>query len=269
LLVFVIAVSLLWNTGDGFVDRAAYWGLQCRDFLELNQYLAHIQAPIWLNVTCLGDLSVILLVLSPLVITHPQAWASMLASIPIGGMSSVLIKHLTLVPRPAAVLDHSSFNMIGGMLRGHNSFPSGHSIAAFGAAAAILATCFARPRSMNNWTWITVIILAAAVVAVSRIAVGAHWPLDVAAGAALGWAAGLTGAGFARNRQAWWKKWSQDSFARYLLGVALIALSLSVIYRMAHEGMYIPVYIMSSMTGLLVSLWLLCKYPVQTYLDRS
>ena len=57
------------------------------------------------------------------------------------------------------------------------SFPSGHSTNAF-AAAILLGTLLGR-----RWWWA---LLAAATVGWSRIYVGAHFPLDVLAGAVLG-----------------------------------------------------------------------------------
>ncbi len=62
------------------------------------------------------------------------------------------------------------------------SFPSGHA-AAFGAlAGAMLGNRF------HAWKWY---LLAAAVIAISRIAVGVHWPSDVIIGITLGFAAGF------------------------------------------------------------------------------
>lgn len=61
------------------------------------------------------------------------------------------------------------------------SFPSGHATTA-GATALVLALLF--PRRARS------IIVVAAIVAASRVIVGAHYPSDVAAGFALG--AGLT-----------------------------------------------------------------------------
>lgn len=60
------------------------------------------------------------------------------------------------------------------------SFPSGHSQAAF-TAAAFFALSYRRHRAL--------LYAAAAAVALSRVYLGAHFPLDILAGAALGWAA--------------------------------------------------------------------------------
>jgi undecaprenyl-diphosphatase len=57
------------------------------------------------------------------------------------------------------------------------SFPSGHAASSF-ACATIL--CAVAPRAAPAF------LLLAAAIAYSRLYVGVHWPLDVAAGAALG-----------------------------------------------------------------------------------
>lgn len=58
------------------------------------------------------------------------------------------------------------------------SFPSGHATRAFAAACLI---CFVEPRRYG----VTALVIAA-LIAVSRVYVGVHWPTDVLAGGILG-----------------------------------------------------------------------------------
>jgi undecaprenyl-diphosphatase len=62
------------------------------------------------------------------------------------------------------------------------SFPSGHTAASFGIAVAL--------SGEGDWLGGLVLALAGGI-AVSRVYLGAHYPLDVAAGAVVGVAAGL------------------------------------------------------------------------------
>jgi len=62
------------------------------------------------------------------------------------------------------------------------SFPSGHTAAAFGVAVAFAG----EPRALGPLS-----LLLAVGIALSRVYLGAHYPLDVGAGAALGVCAGL------------------------------------------------------------------------------
>lgn len=61
-------------------------------------------------------------------------------------------------------------------------FPSDHATASFAIATAIL---------LRNRRWGAVAIVLATVLAVTRVAIGVHYPTDVLAGAALGAAAAL------------------------------------------------------------------------------
>lgn len=68
-----------------------------------------------------------------------------------------------------------------------NSFPSGHTNAAFAFA---LAVCLSAPK---KWMKITAVCMAA-VMGLSRLYVGVHFPSDVLAGAVIGSLCGLLGA---------------------------------------------------------------------------
>lgn len=87
-----------------------------------------------------------------------------------------LLKQYFEAPRPADVLD--SLNIIG-EVRHHLSFPSGHTATAFLFAGTIFLAV-----NCNKLKFM--LIMLASLVGISRVMVGAHWPIDVVMGAILG-----------------------------------------------------------------------------------
>ena len=141
---------------------------------------------------------------------------------------SLTLKWLFDAPRPADILALTDFHVVGSVLRGH-SFPSGHTITAF-AAAGVVWACVWMEQRKNSANYIHGIVLAsvlllAFLVGFSRMAVGAHWPFDVLAGACVGWLAGLNGAYIAHR---WQSTWNTDA-ARWLLHFLCCALTLDLI----------------------------------------
>ena len=141
--------------------------------------------------TILGHGLSAVMVLSPMLIRKAGVLLAGVCAAPIALLLSRLPKALIDSPRPAAVLDAASVHITGMRLAGHNSFPSGHSITAFVVAGVVIA---AGGRERNRPFTLIAILLAACAVALSRIAVGAHWPSDTLAGAGLGLLAAAAGA---------------------------------------------------------------------------
>lgn len=149
-------------------------------FLVLNEFTQRLPDGLWSHWTVFGDALLLLVLTLPWVGRRPElVWTMWLAALLVTLVVHAL-KPWVSPPRPPAVLDPAVFRVIGDALRS-GSFPSGHTAAAF-AYAGVVALHLRR-------AWVTALLLAAAAgVGVSRMAVGAHWPADVLAGAAIGWA---------------------------------------------------------------------------------
>lgn len=94
-----------------------------------------------------------------------------------------VVIHLWQRPRPYASHPHAIVPLLA--RSGDPSFPSDHASAAFGIAVGILLV---RRRAG------LVFLLGAALIAVSRVATGLHYPTDVLAGAAIGSVSGFVAA---------------------------------------------------------------------------
>ncbi len=144
----------------------------------------------WAWATLFGDALVAFVLVLPLVRRYPEAvWALMPANLLVT-FGVHLLKRLVDSPRPLRVLLPASFHVIGPALKAH-SFPSGHTATAFVFAGVFVLT-------LRNTPVRLLLLGAAALVGVSRIVVGVHWPLDVLAGAALGWLSAVGGLWIAR-----------------------------------------------------------------------
>jgi len=166
-------------------------------------------------ITILGHGLVATMLLAPTLLRAPNLLMSGVFATPVAMVLSWLPKGLIDSPRPAAVLDPASIHIVGMRLAGHNSFPSGHTITAFLVVGVLLA---ADRTTRLRWPAAAAIALVAMAVAVSRVAVGAHWPSDALAGAGLGLLAGVAGAQAERR----WRVAARPA-ARPLL--ALVALA--------------------------------------------
>jgi membrane-associated phospholipid phosphatase len=174
----LVALSLLWSAGQA-VDS---WV-----FLTFNLRGAR---PAWLDwamlaLTQLGSgyvmpLLVLLLWRLP---ERALAYGVVLGSLTLWLLVE-LVKAIVGRARPAA--RHSQARIVGFRQLGR-SFPSGHTSQIF-----FLITLFSHHYHLGNWAAAGLYLLAGAV-GITRLYVGAHYPRDVLAGAALGTLWGLLG----------------------------------------------------------------------------
>ena len=156
-------------------------------FLAINQACLLLPAPVWTGLSLLGNAWGVLAVTSPLLVLAPRLLWAWLCAVPFAVLFARLGKGLLDSPRPAAVIDNTLFRLVGEKLE-VASMPSGHTLTAFAVASSVYFALDAQRRGRFVWLW-----LLAAAVGLSRIAVGAHWPGDVAVGACLGALAGGLG----------------------------------------------------------------------------
>jgi membrane-associated phospholipid phosphatase len=166
-IVFLVCFSLVVTTG---INKAL--------FMDINSLGAYLYPFIWANLTFLGDTFAGSVIMILFIRKRPDlVWAGIIAVI-IAALAVNLLKSLSDIPRPPAIIDKSLINIIGPSLYVH-SFPSGHTTAIF-TLTGILMFYF---RSMILRLCM---VFLALLIGISRIAVGVHWPADVLAGAALG-----------------------------------------------------------------------------------
>ncbi len=116
-----------------------------------------------------------------------QGGRAVLLAFVLGGGLAQLLKPWFALPRPGLVLPEGLLHFIGSPVLSSGSMPSGHALAAFSIGS--LWVCLLRQRGHHPaLEWLAWAL--AALMAGSRIAVGAHWPADVLVGSGLGLAAG-------------------------------------------------------------------------------
>jgi len=121
----------------------------------------------------------------------PERVAQLLWGIVLGGLTASWIKHHLPSPRPFLALGAEHLNVIGTPLS-TGSMPSGHGAMAF----AMLAVLVAERRRfgergavdgvLTSNVGLALVALLASGIALSRLAVGAHWPADALVGGGLG-----------------------------------------------------------------------------------
>jgi len=190
-------------------------------FQTLNHWFSFVDAQFWINITLWGDTLVLLCLMAPLLAYRPEWVYGLIASIPLGGLLSSLLKKGFSAPRPGDVLSASDYHALSDVLTGH-SFPSGHSITAFAMASVVLA-CLQKEEKSTAVVWMKIAALSIALlIGCSRIALGVHWPIDVMAGACVGWMAGRSGFMLTQAFPLFWSRTAVKWTVMYaLLGLAV------------------------------------------------
>ncbi|MBM4148765.1 MAG: phosphatase PAP2 family protein [Lentisphaerae bacterium] len=171
----------------------------------------------WALLTILSDGVVSFAVMLPWIRKRPRnIWAILVASI-IFTIVSQFTKHMMRVPRPPRVLSPDMIHVIGPRYMG-NSFPSGH--------ASMIFTMAGVWALSSRTAWIrAAMIFFASLVALSRVAVGVHWPLDILVGGAIGWALGWAGLALSRVTP-----WGYGPRAGKLMGAGMILCGLVLFF---------------------------------------
>jgi membrane-associated phospholipid phosphatase len=162
-------------------------------FRQLNQAARALPDLFWASFNMLGNGWGIFALACPLLLLGPRLLTAALCGGAISGIISRVLKHTLEMPRPASLLDPTSFYILGKPLTSL-SMPSGHTLTAFSILTAFYFALEPSKRSAYRWLFVV-----ATLAGLARIAVGAHWAADVCAGAAIGLFSGVAGVWLTRG----------------------------------------------------------------------
>jgi membrane-associated phospholipid phosphatase len=162
-------------------------------FYRVNGLAAGAPPWIWEWLTMLGDERVAFALTLFFCRRYPRVFWALIVAALVAAVYSNTLKPLFSAARPPAVLEPGAFNLIG---PGHRkgSFPSGHTV----TAAVFFAVWVYYLRGIGL-RWLMVALATAA--GLSRVALGVHWPVDVAAGVLGGVLAAWIGVALARRAE--------------------------------------------------------------------
>jgi membrane-associated phospholipid phosphatase len=186
-------------------------------FIYLNSLAAYFPSFIWANLTFMGDSLAACAIMLLFIRKRPDlVWAGIISTI-IATLVVNLVKSFYNIPRPPAIIEMSMIKIIGPTLNAH-SFPSGHTVTIFTLAGILIF-------NFKSFFVRLSFIFLAVLVGFSRIAVGAHWPADVLAGAALGILFAMTGIWSVTRL-----KWEKIKTMQLVIGFVLIVSNIYLLF---------------------------------------
>lgn len=234
--VLLLGALFLFLFAHDALSVEQYVQIQKDAFYAINYTLGQFPR-LLLNVTQLGDASIILSFLSVFLIYAPKIWEALLSASLVSVILSIVLKNIFLVPRPPVVFDNSSFIIIGRTAVGHASLPSGHSITVF-TTLTVLLFAFMPAKLSYKMLWIFFAIITGLMIAVTRVGVGAHYPLDVITGSIIGYISGLIGIFINRKYPVW--NWIGNKKYYPIFLLLMLVCGISIIIKIVNEGL--PVY---------------------------
>lgn len=229
-LLMILSIVLFLFVNDAFSVQG-YVNIQKDWFYVLNHYFGQYSKTAF-NFTQLGDASIFLSFIILLVIYAPKVWESLISGLLVSAILCKSLKDLFMVPRPAEILDQDSFTIIGRTLHGFSSLPSGHTITIF-TILIIIMFAFMPKKIGYKLGWIFLMLSLGYLIGLSRVAVGAHFPLDVLIGSIVGFISALLGIFISRRYKIW--NWiCLKKFAPVFI-IAIIACCVSISIKIYNE----------------------------------
>jgi membrane-associated phospholipid phosphatase/uncharacterized membrane protein YbhN (UPF0104 family) len=219
-------IPWLWYFGIPLISAGAgmlVWlmDLDLALFHSINALHTYASDNFWAGLTVLGD-ALFALPLTLIFLRYkPGVFAPMFVATLFSPFVLHSIKRITDIARPGAVLPSGDFHFVEPLYLSY-SFPSGHSTMVFVWISIVILQMQGPTRRL----WAPVLLGIGSVVAISRIMVGAHWPLDILIGAALGWTLALIATELARR----WTWLHQPSGHRFVVGFFLVIALLSLFF---------------------------------------
>ncbi|PVX51816.1 PAP2 superfamily protein [Balneicella halophila] len=255
IMVLFCLYFVFFNTEDSFVE--GYINMQKQLFIYLNSHLSKFPHSQY-NITQLGDVLIFFPLISVFILYAPKMWealrvSSLFSLIVVGGLKKILAGLGT-----ARILELDSFVIVGKKLTGATSLPSGHSSSVFLVITIVLFAFMSR-KKINRVIWILFMTLLGLFIALSRVAVGAHYPQDVLIGSALGFSLTVIGIKLSTKINCVRRK------QFYPISILILMIWTSVIVQKIVDTNLTIFYI--AMIGLTLSLFLISKFYLQKTLQ--
>lgn len=257
IIPFILISSITtYLVSQGVTNSINYVAYQKDIFFAINQFLAKYPT-FQINLTQLGDVAVFLALLAPLLFFTPKIWETLFWALLVSLVFSTTLKNIFHVPRPSMILQHDSFTIIGKVVSGYASFPSGHSISAFTILTVVIVGFMPKLTQYKILFSLTGLILGS-LIALSRVGVGAHYPLDVLFGSFFGCLSALFGI-LINNKYPIWK-WVGNSKNYPIFIIAFLVCTTIISNKILQENL--AIYYLAS-ASLLFSLYKLIRVYIK------
>lgn len=148
-------------------------------FLLLNDALYFQPEDIWINITLYGDAAMVMILMLPFIAKRPDIIVKGFIAAIITSLFLHGFKEFLPILRPPSIYTPEQMHQLGNQFA-RSSFPSGHAAAPFTLATIIIFL-------VNDVKVRSLVLVYASIIAISRVATGVHWPIDILGGMFFGW----------------------------------------------------------------------------------